>query len=181
MGAFLAAVFMICSLGQSLAASDADRSAICGIIQDQIEAFKRDGAVRAYSYASPTLQSMFGSQELFIAMVREGYKPVYRLRSYTMGEFKDTPEGTSLSVQIQDLKGTDWVAIYTLEQQPDGIARRAHFRQYIQRGPSNHVHARATSQRFHAAGRPLRAASSPSSQASSSSSWPPASTTIQKV
>ena len=36
-----------------------------------------------------------------------------------MGEFKDIPDGTSLSVQIQDLEGMDWVAIYTLEQQPD--------------------------------------------------------------
>lgn len=123
MRALLAAVFMVCALGQTLAASDADRSAIRGIIQDQIEAFKRDDAGRAYSYASPTLQNRFGSQERFMAMVKEGYTPVYRPRSYTMGEFKDTPDGTSLAVQIQDQEGVDWVAIYTLEQQPDGTWR----------------------------------------------------------
>ena len=123
MRAFLAAVFTICALGQTLAASDADRSAVRGIIQGQIEAFKRDDAVRACSYATHALQNMFGSQERFMAMVKEGYKPVYRPRSYAMGEFKDTPEGTSLSVQIQDLEGMDWVAIYTLEQQPDGTWR----------------------------------------------------------
>ncbi len=72
----LAAVFMIYALGQTLAASDADRSAICGIIQDQIEVFKRDDAVRACSYATPALQNMFGSQERFMVMVKEGYKPV---------------------------------------------------------------------------------------------------------
>jgi hypothetical protein len=123
MRALFAAVFMICALGQTLAASESDRSAIRGIIQDQIEAFKRDDAARAFSYAAPALQNMFGSQERFMAMVKEGYKPVYRPRSYTMGEFKDTPDGTSLSVQIQDLEGMDWVAIYTLEQQPDGTWR----------------------------------------------------------
>jgi hypothetical protein len=123
MRALFAAVFMICALGQTLAASESDRSAIRGIIQDQIEAFKRDDAARAFSYATPALQNMFGSQERFMAMVKEGYKPVYRPRSYTMGEFKDTPDGTSLSVQIQDLEGMDWVAIYTLEQQPDGTGR----------------------------------------------------------
>jgi Domain of unknown function (DUF4864) len=123
MRALFAAVFMICSLQQALAASDADRLAIRGIIQDQIEAFQRDDAARAFSYASPALQSMFGSQERFMAMVKEGYQPVYRPRSYTMGEFEDTPGGTSLSVQIQDLEGTDWLAIYTLEQQPDGAWR----------------------------------------------------------
>jgi hypothetical protein len=123
MRALFAAVFMICALGQTLAASESDRSAIRGIIQDQIEAFKRDDAARAFSYAAPALQNMFGSQERFMAMVKEGYKPVYRPRSYAMGEFKDTPDGTSLSVQIQDLEGMDWVAIYTLEQQPDGTWR----------------------------------------------------------
>ncbi len=123
MRALFAAVFIICALGQTLAASESDRSAIRGIIQDQIEVFKCDDAVRACSYATPALQNMFGSQERFMAMVKEGYKPVYRPRSYTMGEFKDTPDGTSLSVQIQDLEGMDWVAIYTLEQQPDGTWR----------------------------------------------------------
>ncbi len=123
MRALFAAVFMICALGQTLAASESDRSAIRGIIQDQIEAFKRDDAARAFSYAAPALQNMFGSQERFMAMVKEGYKPVYRPRSYAMGEFKDTPDGTSLSVQIQDLEGMEWVAIYTLEQQPDGTWR----------------------------------------------------------
>jgi hypothetical protein len=123
MRALFAAVFMICALGRALAASETDQSAIRGIIQDQIEAFKRDDAVRAFSYATPALQNMFGSQERFMAMVKEGYKPVYRPRSYTMGEFKDTPDGTSLSVQIQDLEGMDWVAIYTLEQQPNGTWR----------------------------------------------------------
>ena len=123
MRAFLAAAFMICALERALAASDADRSAIRAIIQDQLESFKRDDGARAFSYASPALQTMFGSQERFMAMVKQGYQPVYRPRSYTLGEFKDTPEGTSLSVQIQDLEGKDWVAIYTLEQQPDGTWR----------------------------------------------------------
>ena len=123
MRALCVAVLMICALGQALGASDADRSAIRGMIQDQLEAFKRDDGARAFSYASPTLQTMFGSQERFMAMVKQGYQPVYRPRSYTLGEFKDTPEGTSLSVQIQDLEGLDWIEIYTLEQQPDGTWR----------------------------------------------------------
>ena len=123
MRAIIAAVFMICTLGQALAASDADQSAIRGIIQDQIEAFKRDDAVRAFSFATPALQNMFGSQERFMDMVKDGYRPVYRPRSYAMGEFKDTPDGTSLNVRIQDLDGVDWVATYTLEQQADGTWR----------------------------------------------------------
>ena len=48
MRAFLAAVFMICAVGQTLAASDADQSTIRGIIQDQIEAFQRDDGARIF-------------------------------------------------------------------------------------------------------------------------------------
>jgi hypothetical protein len=66
---------------------------------------------------------MFGSQERFMDMVKDGYRPVYRPRSYAMGEFKDTPDGTSLNVRIQDLDGVDWVATYTMEQQADGTWR----------------------------------------------------------
>ena len=72
-----------------------------------------------------------------MAMVKEGYQPVYRPRSYTMGEFKETPEGTSLLIQIQDLEGTDWVALYTLEQQPDGTWRISGC--YLAKAPSQKV------------------------------------------
>jgi ketosteroid isomerase-like protein len=124
MRSIFAAVLMICALGQAHAASDADRSAIRGIIQDQIEAFRQDDAARAFSYATPSLQGMFGSQERFMAMVKDAYKPVYRPRSIAMGEFRDTPDGgMSLSVRLQDLDGADWVALYTLEQQADGTWR----------------------------------------------------------
>ncbi len=88
MRAIFAAVFMICTLGQALAASDADRSAIRGIIQDQIEAFKRDDAVRAFSYATPALQNMFGSQERFMDMVKDGYRPVYQAAQLCNGRIQ---------------------------------------------------------------------------------------------
>lgn len=118
--AVLVATFIAGAAG---AETEADRSAIRGIVQDQIEAFKRDDAARAFSHAAPSLQRMFGSQDRFMALVKEGYKPVYRPRSYAFGEFKDGPDGPSLSVDIQDNDGIDWVALYTLEQQPDGSWR----------------------------------------------------------
>lgn len=53
MRALLAAVFMICALGKTLAASNADCPAIRGIIQDQTKAFKRDDAVHALFIRNP--------------------------------------------------------------------------------------------------------------------------------
>lgn len=123
MRSLLAILTTVVLLGQAFAATDRDREAIRDMVQKQIEAFKSDDAMRAFSFAAPALQSMFGSPERFMAMVRDSYQPVYRPRSYTMGQFKEGPEGSSLSVSIQDAEGIDWTAIYTLEQQSDGSWR----------------------------------------------------------
>ena len=123
MRALLAAFVLIYAIGQSLAASDADQATIRDIIRSQIEAFQGDDGARAFSYATPSLRSLFGTQERFMDMVKNGYPPVYRPRSYTFGAFTDTPDGTSLAVHIQDWEGQSWVALYTLERQPDGTWR----------------------------------------------------------
>jgi len=65
--------------------SPADQSAIRDIIQSQVEAFRRDDGDAAFGYASPTMRGMFGSSEIFMDMVRQGYQPVYRPRSSTSG------------------------------------------------------------------------------------------------
>lgn len=52
------------------------------IIGQQIEAFRRDDAVAAFSFASPAIRKRFGTAEVFIAMVAQGYPQVYRPRSY---------------------------------------------------------------------------------------------------
>jgi len=55
-----------------------------------------------------------------MSMVRNGYTPVYRHRSFEFGEAKIT-NGTILQeVHIIDANGEAWEALYTLEQQADG-------------------------------------------------------------
>ena len=49
-----------------------------GVIQRQIEAFLENDVDEAFSYASPMIQSMFGTPERFGAMVRDGYPMVWR-------------------------------------------------------------------------------------------------------
>ena len=53
--------------------SDADRAAIRDIIQSQVDAFRRDDGDAAFGYASPSIRGMFGSSEIFMDMVRQGY------------------------------------------------------------------------------------------------------------
>lgn len=47
-------------------------------IQSQIDAFMADDVARAFSFASPTIQSMFGTPENFGRMVRSGYPAIWR-------------------------------------------------------------------------------------------------------
>jgi hypothetical protein len=103
----------------------ADRQTLREIIERQIDAFRRDDAAGAYAFAAPAIQRLFASEERFMAMVRQGYKPVYRQRSLSFGEGRDTPGGPVQTVRIQDEEGVDWLAVYTFERQPDGSWRIA--------------------------------------------------------
>ena len=105
---------------QPTAPARADEGAIRSVIESQIEAFLSDDEARAWSYASPSIQTMFGSVDRFMSMVRQGYRPVSRPRDYTFGDLREAPSGPQQEVYIVDESGISWVALYSLEQQPDG-------------------------------------------------------------
>jgi len=103
---------------QSLGA--ADRAAIRAVIESQMAAFQRDDAVKAFSFANPMIQRMFGTPDRFLSMVREGYAPVYRPSDVAFGAV--TPEDGKW-IQAVSVIGPDGqltLALYTMEQQPDG-------------------------------------------------------------
>jgi hypothetical protein len=107
------------------ASEDAERQAMRQVIERQIEAFRRDDAAAAYAFAAPSVQRIFPSEDTFLAMVRQGYRPVYRQRNLSFGETRDGPDGPMQIVRLQDEEGVDWVALYTFERQPDGSWRIA--------------------------------------------------------
>lgn len=122
---FLAiAMLAVASMGGARAdVADADRDAIRGIISGQIEAFRRDDGAAAYRFASPTIQGLFPDVDQFMAMVRSGYQPVYRPRSVTFGPAVETPRGPEQRVFVTGPDGRNWVALYSLQKQPDGSWR----------------------------------------------------------
>ena len=61
----------------ALAQGDAS-SGIEATINRQIEAFQVDDFATAFTFASPSIQGMFGTSERFGAMVRQGYPMVWR-------------------------------------------------------------------------------------------------------
>src|SRR5262245_24212507 len=103
--------------------SAADQAAIKAMIQSQIEAFRHDDGNAAYRFASPNIQGLYPSVDLFMNMVKNAYQPVYRPQSVTFGEIKDSPVGPLQKVFLVGPDGKGYVALYSLQRQPDGSWR----------------------------------------------------------
>ena len=89
LGILLLVVLVIFAPLRPAAAQDAP---IQGVIQSQIDAFQADDFARAFSFASPTIQGMFGTPENFGLMVKEGYPMVYRPAEVEMQELREIAE-----------------------------------------------------------------------------------------
>lgn len=102
------------------AQSDAERAAVQAVIEEQLQAFMRDDAAGAYSFAAPGIKQMFPTEDIFMQMVRQGYPQVYRPQSHQFQALEQKPGHLEQHVEIVDGDGVYWDALYTLEQQPDG-------------------------------------------------------------
>jgi hypothetical protein len=108
-------------LGSSVLVRAADDVAVGqSVIRSQEDAFSRDDAATAYTFASPGIQSWYRTPETFMFMVRNGYAPVYRHRSFEFGEARTADGKIVQEVHIVDANGEAWEALYTLEPQSDG-------------------------------------------------------------
>ena len=100
-----------------------DVAAAQSVIRSQAEAFGRDDAATAYSFAAPAIHDMFPRADLFLFMVQHSYAPVYRHKSFEFGEARVSDGKIAQRVHIIDANGEAWEALYTLEQQPDGSVK----------------------------------------------------------
>ncbi|WP_416897903.1 MAG: DUF4864 domain-containing protein [Minwuia sp.] len=94
---------------------------IHAVIDDQIEAFRADDGDRAFSHASPGIQSKFRTPENFMEMVRTGYPQVYRPKVY---EYQALEERGGLTIQEVFFFGEDGSAVvarYFMERNGDGV------------------------------------------------------------
>lgn len=100
-------------------------AAIRDVIENQLEAFKAGDAEAAFAYATPAVRQRFGTAEHFIAMVREGYSPIYRNRSFVFGPLGDHHGATIQIVNVVGEDGEAAHAYYIMERQGDGDWRIA--------------------------------------------------------
>ena len=117
----LLAIFLLAPEVRAQQVAPADAEQFQRIISDQITAFRADNGLAAYSYAAPAIKRIFPSPEVFMDMVRQGYRPVYRPRRFEFGDVTEEIQGRpTQQVTIIDENGKAWSALYVFERQPDG-------------------------------------------------------------
>ena len=119
-------VFLFLTLLFALAAparAADDVAAAQNVIRSQEQAFSRDDAAAAYSYAAPAIHDLFPQADIFLGMVQRSYAPVYRHKSFEFGQAQVADGKIAQQVHIVDADGVPWEALYTLEQQPDGSVK----------------------------------------------------------
>lgn len=122
-------IAMVVAVGLALAGdaraepSAADKAAIRDVIEQQLDAFQRDDAAEAFSYASPTIQKKFGDPATFMRMVRQGYRPVYRPQAVEFRNLETMNGRLAQHVFVVGPDGRSVIAVYFMEQQPDGTWR----------------------------------------------------------
>lgn len=89
-------------------------------ITAQIDAFLKDDFAKAFTYASPNIQGMFGSSDRFGQMVRNGYPMVWRPGDVDYLELREIGGALWQKVMIRDQQGTTHVLDYQMIQTSDG-------------------------------------------------------------
>ena len=127
---FLALLSLLLSLAsvsvraqESADISATDRQAIRDVIQRQVDAFQRDDGDAAFALASPEIQHMFGTSQVFMDMVRQGYRPVYRPRAFDFQGIVSLDGRPTQTVHVIGPDGKPVIAYYPMRQLPDGSWR----------------------------------------------------------
>lgn len=102
-------------------ANDAkDRKESRAVIEAQLEAFKQGDSAKAFSYATPSVQTVFGDAETFMQMVRKGYDVVVKPATVRFVKFETDGMNALHAVQMIDRQKTLWNVYYVLQKRSDG-------------------------------------------------------------
>ena len=94
--------------------ASADAELMQGVISRQLDAFARGDATTAFAQASPVIQAKFESEEIFMAMVRQGYGVLIQPQRVDFLGPKETSNGPVFGVQVYAWDGSSWIAAYQM-------------------------------------------------------------------
>lgn len=84
------------------------------VVSSQLEAFKNNDALTAFSFAAPIIKSKFETPELFMKMVEAAYEPVSNPKNYFFLKSLIYDEGVLHQVQIISHTNKSYLATYSL-------------------------------------------------------------------
>jgi hypothetical protein len=90
------------------------------VVVRQLQAFERDDAAQAWSYAAPEVREKFVSAANFLGAVREKYGPIYRHRSVDFGPAARKGDEVGMVVTLVDRDNEVWSALFVVSRQADG-------------------------------------------------------------
>ena len=115
---YLASIFVF--LLFSLPVISGEKEDVQATINGQFQAFLEDDVRRAFSFASPSIRSIFKTPQNFGDMVQRGYPMVWRPAHVTFLDHKEVAQGRTQDVQIFDSAGTAHYLRYFVTQTPNG-------------------------------------------------------------
>ena len=122
--ALLLALAPLAAPAQRPGVAPADAAAVRKVIEAQIDAFRKDDAERAFSYATSGIRITFGTPQNFLEMVRSQYAVVYRPRSVAfLKPIYVNPDSLVQPVRLTDAAGHAWMAAYPMARGEDGVWR----------------------------------------------------------
>ena len=107
-------------MASPILAEDDPQPQIQTVIENQIAAFQVDDFAVAFSYASPSIQSMFGTAENFGVMVQRGYPMVWRPAEVQFLDLRKMSGDFWQQVLIRDQAGVRHMVLYRMQKGPDG-------------------------------------------------------------
>jgi Domain of unknown function (DUF4864) len=98
-----------------------EKEAMQQVVEGQLQALAADDGSKAYTFAAPIVQQVFPTVDVFMTMVKKGYRPVYRNSERKFAEISPDSTGRpAVHVLLTAEDGKHWEAVYSMEQQKDG-------------------------------------------------------------
>lgn len=115
--ALAAASFQLKARAEPLAAVEVEQ--VRAVVMAQLQAFAEDDADAAFAVATPSVRKAVGDPARFLELVRGNYPMVYRPAGFGFLP-PEREDGQVLQlVTLRDSDGSTWLALFSLEQQPD--------------------------------------------------------------
>lgn len=115
--AWISTAFCLLAVTAAMADSQpsaADETAIHGVIEQQLEAFKKDDGAAAEAFAAPVIKERFPTPESFMGMVKGSYSALIRPRSTHFDSLSQTDVGPVQKMTLVDANGQVWTVGYTM-------------------------------------------------------------------